>query len=231
MLFRSILKVCKAFLPCKAYTKLETFLSQKKITTHNQIDWEYFKKQMKNINTTLFATEIITILKQNTVNISNVKIFHIGNNNVQENIQEPSLSNVAHMIYEFLTYIYQRNIVTTLIKYVLLHDLLHKFDSSDIITNKRGIFVLIKQRLHEILFECCLTAFNGSNYDNYLLLNSLILIMSRMKQKIRFFKKGASISTIFLRIKQFRQIKQNGFNMFYKNKRMKSIKSQFISNI
>jgi hypothetical protein len=63
---------------------------------------------------------------------------------------------------------------------------------------KRGIFYTIYQRLCEIIFESVLLAFNGSNYDNYLICNSLITIQSHLKQKIKIFKKGSSISTILL---------------------------------
>jgi len=60
----------------------------------------------------------------------------------------------------------------------------------------------MKKRLNEIIFECVLTAFNGSNYDNYLICNSLVIILTKLNEKIELFKKGASISTIKINVKQ-----------------------------
>jgi len=58
------------------------------------------------------------------------------------------------------------------------------------------------KRLWELIFECVLLSFNGSNYDNYLLCNSLITILTHLNEKITIFKKGASISTVVLTVKK-----------------------------
>ena len=58
------------------------------------------------------------------------------------------------------------------------------------------------KRLNEIIFESVLTAFNGSNYDNYLIINHLVIMLTKLKHKIIVFKKGASISTVQINIKQ-----------------------------
>jgi hypothetical protein len=57
------------------------------------------------------------------------------------------------------------------------------------------------KRLQEIIFECVLTAFNGSNYDNYLICNYLVIILTKLNEKITLFKKGASISTVKIVVK------------------------------
>jgi hypothetical protein len=35
-----------------------------------------------------------------------------------------------------------------------------------------------------MIFESILTAFNGNNYDNYLLSNSLVVTMGKLNEKI-----------------------------------------------
>ena len=106
------------------------------------------------------------------------------------------------MIKHFLTYIYQRNILASLVKYILLKDLLIQFNNSYLSTITKGIFFLMNKRLNELVFECILTAFNCSNYDNYLIANYLIIIQTEINQKIKIYKKGASISTIYLSFKK-----------------------------
>jgi hypothetical protein len=114
---------------------------------------------------------------------------------------EPTHQRTILMVYDFLIYIYQRNIIASLVKYILLKDILHKLNTSLLTSTYKGIFSLIRRRLNEIIFECVLCAFNGSNYDNYLISNNLIIILTKLNQKIHIFKKGASISTIKIDIK------------------------------
>lgn len=141
------------------------------------------------------------MLKRIEVKESMVKTFHICNNLKGKNSIEPNHKNTTQMIYKFLTYIYQRNILASLIKYILLKPLLVKLESSQLINEKKGIFYLIYIRLSEIIFESVLVAFNGSNYDNYLICNSLFLILTKLRQKMQAFKKGAAISTVKIKIK------------------------------
>ena len=110
--------------------------------------------------------------------------------------------NINHqLVYRFLLHIYKRNILATIIKYILLQPLIHKLETSKSTLTYKGIFSHILCRLREILHEVILTAFNGSNYDNYLLCNSLVIILTNLKHRVSIFKKGASISTIHIRIK------------------------------
>jgi hypothetical protein len=127
-----------------------------------------------------------------------VKTFHIGHNAEKHKHNEPTLLNTTQMIYHFLTSIYQRNVLASLIKYILLHAILQIFSTSEFLPEKKGIFYLMYTRLNEIIFECDLAAFNGSNYDNYLLCNSLTVIQTKINQRIKIFKKGSSLSTVLL---------------------------------
>ena len=146
--------------------------------------------------------DIQKLLLIQSVHEQKVKVFHIKDNDSPLGKIEPNPSNTTNMIFKFLIAIYQRNILATIVKYILLKPLLDKFNSSNLIPEKRGIFFRINQRLTEILFECVLLSFNGSNYDNYLICNSLITILSQLREKIKVFKKGASISTVMITIKK-----------------------------
>ena len=84
----------------------------------------------------------------------------------------------------FLMAIYQRNIIASLVKYILLKDILQKLDTSPLTDTYKGVFSSMLKRLQEIIFECVLTAFNGSNYDNYLICNHLIIILTKLNEKI-----------------------------------------------
>ncbi len=114
---------------------------------------------------------------------------------------EPTSKNTTQMIYQFLMSIYQRNIIASLVKYILLKDVIQKFSTSSLTNTYKGVFSSMLRRLQEIIFECVLTAFNGSNYDNYLLCNNLVIILTKLNEKITLFKKGASLSTIKIVVK------------------------------
>jgi hypothetical protein len=92
--------------------------------------------------------------------------------------------------------IYQRNIIASLVKYILLKDILQKLDTSPLTDTYKGVFSSMLKRLQEIIFECVLTAFNGSNYDNYLICNNLIIILTKLNEKITL-----SISTVKIVVK------------------------------
>jgi len=130
-----------------------------------------------------------------------VSIFHIEHNETNQS-QEPSHSNTNNLIYRFLFHIYKRNILASIIKYILFYPIIHKLTTSKLTQNFKGIFSQMLKRLNEIIFESVLTAFNGSNYDNYLIINHLVIMLTKLKHKIIVFKKGASISTVQINIKQ-----------------------------
>jgi len=50
--------------------------------------------------------------------------------------------------------IYQRNIIASLVKYILLKDILQKLDTSPLTDTYKGVFSSMLKRLQEIIFEC-----------------------------------------------------------------------------
>jgi hypothetical protein len=104
------------------------------------------------------------------------------------------------------------------------------FSKSDLVPQRKGLFYLMQKRLHEIIFECVLTAFNGSNYDNYLISNSLIIIQSKLKQKVKFFKKGSSLSSILLLHNENLVMFNNIYNKDMKKKQT-YLKNKWVSKL
>jgi len=153
---------------------------------------------MKNLD--LCGLNLIKLLKNHVPQQKYVKVFHIQKNFNVNLSTEPCPQTTDKMVFEFFTAIYQRNILASVVKYILLRPIISTFETSELMPDRKGIFYTIHKRLCEIIFESVLLAFNGSNYDNYLICNSLITIISHLHQKIKIFKKGASISTIFVYI-------------------------------
>ena len=160
------------------------------------MSWSYFKSKLDQLNLDACAMELLLMFENLVPSESNVKIFHIANNDTTSTSIEPNHKNTTTMIFQWFTYIYQRNILSSIIKYILLKNILQKLNSSRLITTKKGCFSQMYIRLNEIIFEVIITAFNGSNYDNYLICNSLLIIITKLNQRMHTFKKGTSISTI-----------------------------------
>jgi hypothetical protein len=199
--FNEILLSLKKYLPNSLFFKLKNYTTSNYKNIKSNISWNMFYTKLKKLDLNNCAKELIEILEMTSINENNVKIFHIGKNENKNSGVEPSLEKTCQMVYHFLTYLYQRNILASLIKYILLKPLIEHFDKL-LMAESKGIFKSMKVRLNELLFEFILTAFNGSNYDNYLICNSLLLIISKLKEHIKIYKKGAAISTIIIQIKK-----------------------------
>jgi hypothetical protein len=203
-----ILLILKKYLPTSLFFKLKNYTNSNYKFLNSKISWNMFQTKLKKFNFNNCAKELLLLFQSKSIEEKDVKIFHISNNEDLEKSTEPSLEKTCQMTYHFLTYIYQRNVLASLVKYILLKPLIDHFDNL-LLAETKGIFKSMKLRLNELIFEFILTAFNGSNYDNYLICNSLILIQSKLKEKIQIFKKGASISTIILHIKKNLQKQSN----------------------
>jgi hypothetical protein len=196
---KDIFPIFEKYLPLNIYCKIKKYTTNNPLDLRSTIDWNFVKNKLDNINLAACHNEIQTLLSvKKSVQESDVTVFHIEKNDNIRSKTEPTPTNTTKMIYKFLATIYQRNIICTIVKYILLQPLLKLFSTSKLIPEKKGIFYRISQRLNEILFECVLLSFNGSNYDNYLICNSLITIQSHLREKIKLFKKGASISTVIV---------------------------------
>jgi len=193
---QEVLGVFHKYLPTALFSKLKRYVTSDPNKIYSTLHWPTFRSQLDQLNLTECSKELLFLLNNHQPLEKYVKTFHIFQNHKTNRCTEPNQTNTTQLVSNFLASIYQRNILASLIKYIFLHPLITTFSTSILLTQKRGLFFMMHQRLQEILFESVLTSFNGSNYDNYLLCNSLILIQSRLHQKIKIFKKGASISSI-----------------------------------
>jgi len=213
---RRTLEILKEYLPCALFKKLNKYVSCSNDNLTSTINWTQFKSAVDKKDTSNCAIQLQNMFKELNLSNTNVKTFHLSSNISSQYCMEPTHQRTILMVYDFLIYIYQRNIIASLVKYILLKDILHKLNTSLLTNTHKGIFSLILKRLNEIVFECVLCAFNGSNYDNYMISNSLIIILTKLNQNIHIFKKGASISTIKISIrnnlKRLRNILETGKN-------------------
>ena len=213
---RRTLEILKEYLPCALFKKLNKYVSCSNDNLTSTINWTQFKSALDKKDTSNCAIQLQNMFKELNLSNTNVKTFHLSSNISSQYCMEPTHQRTILMVYDFLIYIYQRNIIASLVKYILLKDILHKLNTSLLTNTHKGIFSLILKRLNEIVFECVLCAFNGSNYDNYMISNSLIIILTKLNQNIHIFKKGASISTIKISIrnnlKRLRNILETGKN-------------------
>lgn len=198
----STLTILKTYLLPILFNKLQKYVTSPPDNVNCSVDWSYFESSLKRCNLQTCAEELLVMLENSSVQEKNVQTFHINQNFKQNKCTEPNHSNTTQMIQKFLITIYQRNIITSLVKYILLQDIIVRLENSNLISPKKGIFFSMFTRLKEIIFESVLIAFNGSRYDNFLLCNYLIDIQCQYKNKIKIFKKGGALSTIILQCRK-----------------------------
>lgn len=197
------------FLPPILLSKLKRYINSDDKLLRSNLSWNFFKSHLENIDFDKCSQAISEMLSESTPQEKHVHIFHIKNNNSIKSSIEPTIENTTQMLYKVLIYIYKRNIISSIIKFILLFPLIRQFETSDLINSKKGIFYTIYKRLTEIIFEIVLVNFNGSHYDNFLIVNGLVIILTKLNEKIRIFKKGAAINSIFISIKKNLQTLSN----------------------
>jgi hypothetical protein len=237
------LNILKVNLPGILFTKLKKYVTNECDNVRSHIDWNFFHHKLEKLNLDVCANQLIKLLEKPTITEDQVKTFHISTNKTSNLHTEPTSKNTSKMIYQFLMSIYQRNIIASLVKYILLKDILQKLSTSQLTDTHKGVFSSIKNRLQEIIFECVLTAFNGSNYDNYLICNNLVIILTNLNEKIHLFKKGASISTVKIVVKKNltrfqniqhtikQKVKQETSNKWIMNLYIKDIRNLVAANM
>ena len=180
------------------YRKIVKYVNSDPLDIRCSVPWIRCKQEIDKTDLERCASQLINLLHNHVPDHKYVHIFHIDKNDMSTQSTEPCPKSTQKMVFKFLASIYQRNVLASLIKYILIHPTMSLLETSQLMPVKKGIFYIMYQRLHEIIHECVLVAFNGSNYDNYLICNSLVTIQCNLKQKIKLFKKGSSISTIIL---------------------------------
>lgn len=193
-----ILNILQQYLPKTIFKKIYIFIKTEPKYLNTKICWNKIKKRVEKCNTKQCENELLTILQKSKLNNDHVKVFHIHQNQNPNQSTEPTHKNTKRMIYYFLISIYQRCVLSSLVKFILLKPIIKTFNLSTQLVGFKSVFHSMVTRLNNLIFENILTSFNGSKYDNYLLCNYLILLQNQCHQKIKIFKKGASLSTIHL---------------------------------
>ena len=226
------LDILKIHLPCILFRKLKKYVTANSVEScdnvRSHIDWNFFQHKLEKVNLDKCANQLMNLFEKPNLSEDRVKTFHISTNMTSAQCTEPTSKNTTKMIYRFLMSIYKRNIIASLVKYILLRDFLQKSGTSLLTKTNKGVFSSMLRRLQEIIFECVLTAFNGSNYDNYLLCNNLVIILTKLNEKITLYKKGASISTVKIVVKN----NLTRFNILQaQKKKVKETPSKWIMNL
>jgi len=188
------------------------------------------QRQLDTMDLTHITTDLYTLLcsvpPANPEH--NVKVFHVENNHKPLSCTEPQPATITAMVYRWVTALYQRSVLVSIVKYILLRPLITKFTIPQITQEKKGgIFSVVLQRLNELIFESVLLSFNGSNYDNILVINGLIFIQTLLHEKIKIFKKSSAISTVILTIKK-NVISHTALN---RNQSLKRVRKRFPMNL
>jgi len=219
----SMLSILKQYLPKTFFITLFNYLSFHHSTTsfpgiktRGCINWKRYKKMLLRTNLEQCSEKILTQLSNIQINSSNVKTFHIANNDNVETSIEPNASNISTMIHHFIYYLYRRNVLASLLKFIILKPTLQKFEKFIQFCGKKSTFYNLYKRMQEIVFESILISFNGSNYDNFLICNDIIILLSKINQKVKIFKKGASLSTIILNIKSIVLAPDSSYSKYQK---------------
>ena len=122
------LLVLKKYLPFPVYTKLKTYITCsdiKRLKFH--LNWNQIHTKISAIDFENCSNDLMILLNNNKPTDQNVMLFHINKNNIPTKCTEPNVTNTEILIYKFLSRIYQRNIMATLIKYILLRNIINQF--------------------------------------------------------------------------------------------------------
>ena len=150
---QDVLSILKPHLPSTLFSKLRNYVTSDPLNIRGSIHWINCKKELDNRPLTTCASELINLLQNHDFNDNNVQIFHIDKNYIPTQEHEPNPKKTRKMIFQFLTVIYQRNILASIIKYILLRPIIKQFETSQLIPDKKGQFYVMYQRLNEIIFE------------------------------------------------------------------------------
>jgi hypothetical protein len=141
---KEVFLILQKYLPRATFSKLYKYVNSDYRTVQCHVNWLSVKSKIDKISKAKLedcAQELTHLLQNVPVSEKYVKTFHIGHNAEKHKHNEPTLLNTTQMIYHFLTSIYQRNVLASLIKYILLHAILQIFSTSEFLPEKKGYFI------------------------------------------------------------------------------------------
>jgi len=192
--------ILKKYLPSSTFSKLYKYVNSDPRTVHYHVNWQGVKNKIDKIssrNLKACAQELITLLQDVPLSEKYVKTFHIGNNSDPFKHKEPTLLNTTQMIYHFLTSIYQRNVLASLIKYILLHAILKVFATSELLPEKKGIFFLMHYRLMKLFLNVILQHLMDLIMTTTFYAIALLLFRLKSTKKSKYLKRDPHYQQFF----------------------------------
>ena len=117
------LEVLEKFLPSILFIELKKYVTAECDSVRSHIDWDFFQHKLEKLNLDTCANHLINLFEKRNLSEDQIKIFHISTNMTSNDYTEPTSKNTTKMVYQFLMYIYQRNIIASLVKYILLNNI------------------------------------------------------------------------------------------------------------
>ena len=111
----------KIHLPSVLFNKLKKYVTAESCDdVRSHMNWKFFHQQLEKKNLDSCASELMNLFENRNISEDQVKTFHISTNMTSNLSTEPTPDNTTKMIYQFLMAIYQRNVIASLVKYILL---------------------------------------------------------------------------------------------------------------
>jgi len=120
------------------FFKLKKYVTADPKTVKNHVSWKQFQEKLEKLHLESCSSELLKLFDKTIPSEDNVKTFHICNNQKNNGVTEPTHKNTTQMIYTFLTAIYQRNVLASLVKFIILKPLLHQLEISALMPQKNS---------------------------------------------------------------------------------------------
>lgn len=120
------------------YLKVKKYTTSDPCNIRSHLNWSFVKQHLDKLDLNACRLEIQHLLSLlNTVQETNVSVFHIDNNDKLQCSTEPNPTNTTKMVFKFLATIYQRHIVCSITKYILIKPLLDLLNTSHLMPEKK----------------------------------------------------------------------------------------------
>jgi hypothetical protein len=165
-------------------------------TLNNKIDRHQLFDLAKHIN----QFDVFSVTE-----LTRADIIHLGDNHITTSCLEPDESSIQDMVNRFLEAMYANGKLYTIIKHLLLKDVIDLLSSIvqniEQITHEKGyrnsLFKLTLRQLERFVKESFVLSFNGSRYDLPLIINHIYQYQIDSKRcKIKTFRKGSVYSSV-----------------------------------
>jgi len=163
-----------------------------------------FEKLVRQTNSST-RLDLACIIAQSEImtklDMDNVVIVHLGRND-KKSVCEPSNHSVQGMVTRFLLALFRYNKKVTLVKFILLHDIIQTVVSlieqiTELTSSRRQhLFNQCLQQQRKFCRELFILSFNGSKYDLPLIVNFMYSFSITHPCKIETYKRGGIIASV-----------------------------------